>query len=145
MFLLVIKFKMIGMLLNVLHSQVQKGLQKHITKSFPTVPLKLTMIIIHSKYFPDSDWLKALVSFTITSYWWPNLEEFCVYRGNDVKNAAVLQVKAPLTQKTWGRGSVVLIVNLNQRLLGASSWMNWSSVEKTFHFEIQVFETAWAL
>ena len=28
---------------------------------------------------------------------------------------------------------------LSQRLLGASSWMNWISVEKTFHFEIQAF------
>ena len=34
--------------------------------------------IIHSKYFPNSDWLKAHAKFTITSYWWPNLEEFCV-------------------------------------------------------------------
>ena len=33
-------------------------------------------IIIHSKYFPDSDWLKAHAQFTITSYWSPNLEEF---------------------------------------------------------------------
>ena len=31
------------------------------------------IIIIHSKYFPDSDCLKAHV----TSYSWPNLEEFC--------------------------------------------------------------------
>ena len=38
----------------------------------------LNIYIIHSKYFPDSDWLKAHVQFTITSYWWPNLEEFCV-------------------------------------------------------------------
>ena len=36
-----------------------------------------TPIIIHSKYFPNSDWLKARAYFTITSYWWPNLEEFC--------------------------------------------------------------------
>ena len=35
-------------------------------------------VIIHSKYFPGSDWLKAHAYFTITSYWWPNLEEFCV-------------------------------------------------------------------
>ena len=32
MFLSVSKFKMIGMLLNVVHSQVQKRQQKHITK-----------------------------------------------------------------------------------------------------------------
>ena len=34
------------------------------------------------------------------------MEEFCVYRGNDVKNAAFLQVNAPLTEKTWRRGRV---------------------------------------
>ena len=32
MFLLVSKFKMIGMLLNVVHCQVQKSQRKHITK-----------------------------------------------------------------------------------------------------------------
>ena len=32
--------------------------------------------------------------------------------GNDVKIASFSQVKALLTEKTWGRGSVVLIVNL---------------------------------
>ena len=41
-----------------------------------------------------------------------NLVEFCVQQGNDVKNAAFLQVNAPLIEKTWGRGSVVLVVNL---------------------------------
>ena len=74
----------------------------------------LTLIIIHSKYFPNSDWLKAHVQFTITSYWWPNLEEIWLQRGNDVKNAAFSQVKAPLTEKTWGRGWVVLVVNLKK-------------------------------
>ena len=29
-----------------------------------------------------------------------------------MKNAAFLQVNAPLTDKTWGRGLVVLVVNL---------------------------------
>ena len=38
----------------------------------------LIVIIIHSKYFPDSDWLKEHVWFTITSYCWPNWDEFCV-------------------------------------------------------------------
>ena len=44
MFLLVNYFKMIGMLLNVVHGQVQKGQQKPITKGFPIIPLQLTMI-----------------------------------------------------------------------------------------------------
>ena len=42
MFLLVSKFKMIGMLLNVVHSQVQKSGQKHIKNSltgYITIPL----------------------------------------------------------------------------------------------------------
>ena len=29
-----------------------------------------------------------------------------------MKNAAFLQVNAPLTEKTWARGLVVLVVNL---------------------------------
>ena len=44
MFLLVGKFKMIGMLLNVVHDQVQNSKQKPITKGFPTIPLKLAMV-----------------------------------------------------------------------------------------------------
>ena len=43
MFLLVNNFKMIGMLLNVVHGQVQKSEQKPITKGFPTILRKLTM------------------------------------------------------------------------------------------------------
>ena len=39
MFLLVSKFKMTGILLNIVHGQVQKSQQKHITKGFPTIPL----------------------------------------------------------------------------------------------------------
>ena len=70
----------------------------------------LLAIIIHSKYFPDSDWLKAHAYFTITSYWSPNLEEFCINWTDDVKSAAFLQVNAPLTEKIWGRGWVVLVV-----------------------------------
>ena len=35
-------------------------------------------------------------------------------RENDVKNAAFSQVKAPLTERTWGRGWVVLVVNLKK-------------------------------
>ena len=39
MFLLVNNFKMMGMLLNVVHGQVQKNEQNLITKAFPTIPL----------------------------------------------------------------------------------------------------------
>ena len=70
----------------------------------------LNGFIIHSKYFPDSDWLKAHAQFTITTYWWPHLEEFCDLSTNDVKSAAQLQVNAPLAEKSWGWGWVVLVV-----------------------------------
>ena len=43
MFLLVNNFKMIEMLLNVVHGQVQKSEQKPITKGFPIILRKLTM------------------------------------------------------------------------------------------------------
>ena len=48
----------------------------------------LMFIIIHSKYFSVSDSLKAYAQFTITTYWWPNLEEFCDLSTNNVKSAA---------------------------------------------------------
>ena len=38
MFLLVSKFKIIEMLLKVVHGQVQNSEQKNITKGFPTLP-----------------------------------------------------------------------------------------------------------
>ena len=35
------------------------------------------------------------------------MEEFLLQQGNDVKNAEFSQVKAPLTEKTWGRACVI--------------------------------------
>ena len=46
----------------------------------------------------------------MTSYWWPNLEEFSDQWTDDVKSEAFLQVNGPLTKKTWGWGWVVLVV-----------------------------------
>ena len=72
MFLLVNNFKMIGMLLNVVHGQVQKSEQRHITKGFLTVPLKLTMLMLDhchgqlklaSSYSPCSSVAEAPVQF----------------------------------------------------------------------------------
>ena len=37
-------------------------------KSYFLLFLDMVMYDIHSKYFPDSDWLKAHAQFTITSY-----------------------------------------------------------------------------
>ena len=51
-------------------------------------------IIIHSKYFSVSDWLKAITLVTV------NLEECNNQSTDDVKRAAQLQVNAPLTEKT---------------------------------------------
>lgn len=53
--------------------------------------LRLTFII-NSKYFPSSDWLKAHVSFTMTSYWWPNFKEFWISRRNDIKSASLCRL-----------------------------------------------------
>ena len=51
MFLLVIKFKMIGMLLNVVHGQVQKSQQKHEQKSFTgLVTIQITMVSLHLNF-----------------------------------------------------------------------------------------------
>ena len=43
MFLLVNNFKMIGMLLNVVHVHIQKKLTKTYYKGFPAILLQLTM------------------------------------------------------------------------------------------------------
>ena len=48
MFLLVSKFKMIGMLLNFVHGQVQKSQQKHITKEFNGFHNHSTLITMFS-------------------------------------------------------------------------------------------------
>ena len=48
---------------------------------------KLYTIIIRSKYFPVSDWLKQHAYFTITSCSWPNLERILSYWTDDVKSA----------------------------------------------------------
>ena len=76
-------------------------------------------IIIHSKHFPASDWLKSHAWFTITGCFWLNLERTLLCWGNDVKGFVILnftskwrqkcsplQVIEPLTEKTWGRGCV---------------------------------------
>ena len=44
MYILVSKFKMIGMLLNVVHCQVRKSEQKHITKEYNGFHTHCTLI-----------------------------------------------------------------------------------------------------
>ena len=50
------------------------------------------------------------------------------WRENDVKSAAWLQVIEPLTEKTWGRGRVVLVVR--------TKWPNYRGTFYSFHGEI---------
>ena len=69
---------------------------------------KLICIIIHSKYFPNSDWLKAHShvihhnQLLMTKFG----RILCLKRKWRQK-CSPLQVKAPLTKKTWLRGWVV--------------------------------------
>ena len=85
---------------------------------------KQTIIIIYSKNFSTSDWLKSHTQFIITSYCRPNLEEFC----NMWKMTSIVQQNCQiiehLTEKTWGRGWVVWIVRTK-----------WQNISLTFHEE----------
>ena len=81
-------------------------------------------IIIHSKYFPVSDWFKPHALFTITSCCSPNLERiFAILnhwrqKWSPPKIIEPLTSKwrqkcspphiiEPLTEKTWGQGCVI--------------------------------------
>ena len=90
-------------------SQVSKGPQ-------------VRKFIIHSKYFPVSDWLKPHAQFTITiagavHQIWKASSPYWI---NDVKSGAYRellnhwrqkcsppQIIKPLTEKTWGQGCVI--------------------------------------
>ena len=76
------------------------------------------ILIIHSKYFPVSDWLKPHAQFTITSCCSPNLERIFVILNHWRQKCSPLQIIElmmskwhqkcsplqiiePLTKKTW--------------------------------------------
>ena len=78
----------------------------------------INSIIIHSKYFLVSDWLKPHAQVTTTSCYTPNLEIFVIFNRWRQKcsplqinepmtskwrqKCSPLQIIAPLTKKTWG-------------------------------------------
>ena len=94
-------------------------------ESYPTVGSAsynkiyiISVITIHSKYFPNSDWLKppAVIhhnqrpltkfgnSFVIMNQW---RQKFCHVEPITLKwrqKCLPLQIIEPLTEKTWGRG-----------------------------------------
>ena len=88
---------------------------------------RITGIIIHSKYFPISDWLKPHALFTITSCCWPNLEKILSYWTDDFKMMSKVQPCCRLLS-TWGRGWVVLVVR--------TKWRNCRGIFCSFHGEI---------
>ena len=78
----------------------------------------IIIIIIHSQYFPRF-WLAK--GTRIIHHNQLLMTKFgrilCLTRGNDAKNAAFLEVKVPLTEKTWGRGWVALVVKTKNGFL----------------------------
>ena len=64
-------------------------------------------IIIHSKYFPVSDWLKPHAEFTITRCCLPNLERIFAILNQWRQKCSPLQIIEPLMEKTWGQGCVI--------------------------------------
>ena len=92
-------------------------------------------MIIHSKYFPVSDWLRPHAWFTTTSCCSPeNKKESSPYWINDIKKAACrkllnqwrqkcnpLQIIEPLTEKTWGQGCVIFGERKNKERNGETA------------------------
>ena len=84
-------------------------------KLFPRFWLvKTTRIIYHNQLLLT----KFEKKFVILNRW----------RQNDVKSAAWLQVIEPLTEKTWERGWVVLVVR--------TKWRNCRGTFHSFHLEM---------
>ena len=75
MFLLVSNFKMIGMLLNVVHGQVQKSWQKHTTKESKGFHNHSTLISILE--FDLNIWFRALGPEKLTRLWRLPRQEPC--------------------------------------------------------------------
>ena len=84
-------------------------------KIFPRFWLVKTTRIIYHKHLLLTKFGK---NFVILNRW----------RQNDVKSAAWLQVIEPLTEKTWGRGWVVLVVR--------TKWRNCRGTFHSFHLEM---------
>ena len=87
------------------------------SKIFPRFWLVKTTRTIHDNQLLLTNFGK-IKNFIILSRW----------RQNDVKSAAWLQVIKPLTEKTWGRGSGVLVVE--------TKWRNCRGIFYSFHGEI---------
>ena len=117
----------------------------------------VTYIIIHSEYFPVSDWLKRHAWFTITSGCWPKLKrKFLLYWTNDIKSADHCRLLNPWRQNdvksaarrrllnNWPRNSgdeIVLFLVSGKKAKWRNSfnngeifWMNnKASIEFGFH------------
>ena len=106
-------------------AEVDNTLRDLQNSSYPTKASFNNCFIIHSKYFPLSDWLKPHAQFTITSCCSPNLERvFAILNqwwrqkcsppkiiepmtSKWRQKCNPLQIIEPLTEKTWGQGCVI--------------------------------------
>ena len=90
--------------------------------SYPTQPHSITtQIIIHSKYFPVSDWIKPHTEFTITRCCLPNLERIFAILNQWRQKCSPLQIIEPLTEKTWGGDCVIFVEQKNKEHKGEPS------------------------
>ena len=78
----------------------------------------ITILIIHSKYFPLSDWLKPHALFTITICCWPNLKRSFAILNQWLQKCNPLQIIETLTEKTWGRDCVIFGERINRERNG---------------------------
>ena len=82
-------------------------------------------IIIHSKYFPVSDWLKPHV--TITSCCSPNLERIFVILNQWRQKWSPLQIIQPLTSKVEPTADYSTVDRKN---LGTRLWFWWAEKQR---------------
>ena len=97
------------------HSIIIFIINSYSFKIFPLFWLVKTTPIIHHNQLLLTKFGK---NFVILNRW----------RQNDVQSAAWLQVIEPLTEKTWGRGWVALLVR--------TKWRNCLGIFYSFHGEI---------
>ena len=70
----------------------------HVAREKLAQKLPIMHLIIHSKYFSISDWLRERA--TVDRIW----KKFCHIEPMTSKVQPKLQIIEPLTEKTWGRG-----------------------------------------
>ena len=113
-----------GLVWNTIYSVISYF---HVAREKLAPKLPTMHLVIHSKYFSISDWLKFIIhhrELLLTKFG----KKFCHFEPMTSKVQPKLQTIEPLTEKTWGRGWVVLIER--------TKWLTFGETPCSFHGEI---------